>query len=524
MATLNLGRVRMVFKGEFSTLNGSTLEFFDAVTYGGSLYVVTATSVVVDDSDSGNRPPTVNGQTSFLQITTGVQFVGQWSDGGPNSTSDLIYYENQIVKYGPNTFIALTEVPTGRPNPLVDYNNDAGYWQILAKGFGNYVPDFDSTQNLDPGDMVTYDGTLWLAVDVVSPGENPDTNPDKFDRLDGRLDPKGQWTANTLYELSDTVVFHGSTYVVTAETTNNIPVNADGSINSSWELLVQGFDWVGEYNPTSYEGYYKGDILVYQGSTYVVLERVAFQQNPANTAYKFQLLLSGDSIRESDFNTDGFIVRQNAVITVDTNTYLQENQDITISGDVTGTGKTAITTSLTVDAVINQTTATELETNGANTSFLGAIDVGNGVFELRKFDPSNVRPDLPADFSPTEGIERVSSDTGPVVTLGVNDKIIANLDDITETNLLPDIASGDEFMVRDFANERLYAISYQQLVNKLNTQITGNAVDGVTNFRAMIDTPSSYNTFGGAYLRVNEAENAIEFAEDDIFLQILAFG
>jgi hypothetical protein len=79
-------------------------------------------------------------------------------------------------------------------------------------------------------------------------------------------------------------------------------------------------------------------------------------------------------------------------------------------------------------------------------------------------------------------------------------------------------------MYRDAANETLQSISYQQLVNKLNTQIVGSNVDGVTNFRALIDTPNSYAGFKGGYLRINQAENAIEFAEDDILLQILIFG
>ena len=66
MATLNLGRVRLNFKGEYSTLNGTDLEFFDAVTHSGSLYVVTATGITtVVDTDSGNRPPSTTGQSSL---------------------------------------------------------------------------------------------------------------------------------------------------------------------------------------------------------------------------------------------------------------------------------------------------------------------------------------------------------------------------------------------------------------------------------------------------------------------------
>jgi len=523
MATLNLGRVRMVFKGDFESYNGQQLEFFDAVTFAGSLYVVKVETVTVDDSDNGNRPPTPNGQASFLQITEGVSFLGAWSED-QTGLSDRIYYKNQIVQYGPNTFIALQTVPIGRANPNVDLYTGSGYWEVLAKGFGNYIPNFNSTQDLDPGDIISYDSTVWLAIETVAVGENPSTDPDKFERLDGRLDPKGNWQAGTLYETSDVVVFHGTTYVVIAPSTSNKPVNQTGDINQDWQLLVQGFDWVGEFDPTSYEGYYKGDIVVYDTSTYVVLEKTQFQQNPYNTPTKFQLLLNGDSLQESDFTVDGFLVRKDAVITIDENTYLQENQNINLTGDATGSGKTNIAVTLTVDAVINQSTATESETNALQTTFLGAIETAPNTFELRKFSPELIRADLPNDFTPDGGIERISSETGPFVTLGLNDKIIANLDGTTETNLVPDLDAADQFMYRDAANETLQSISYQQLVNKLNTQIVGSNVDGVTNFRALIDTPNSYAGFKGGYLRINQAENAIEFAEDDILLQILIFG
>jgi len=522
MATLNLGRVRMAFKGEYSALNGTTLEFFDAVTYGGSLYVVTATTVVVDDSDTGNRPPTTNGQASFLRITTGVQFVGQWSDGGPNSTSDLIYYENQIVRYGPNTFIALQEVPTGRPSPIIDYNNNAGYWQILAKGFGNYIPNFNSDKQLDPGDVVTFAGSIWLATDAVNIGEDPNSDPNKFDRLDTRLDPRGEWNSNTSYDLNQSAVFHGSSYVVIADSTSNPPIDSNGDINEDWVLLVQGFDWVGQWNYNT--AYYKGEILVYNGGSYVVLEKTSAGQHPGNAPTKFEELLPGDAIRESDFNTDGFLVRQNSLLTIDTNSYLTENDTITLDGHISGSGKVSITTSLTVDAVVNQSLASSVQTNANGTTILGAIDTGGGNYELRKLNPDHLRADLPADFDDSQGIERVSLTTGPTVTLGINDKIIANLPTVTETNLIANIANADALMVRDFSTQELYKITWGQLIIKINDSITGNQVDGVTQFRSLLDTPGSYTGQAGNFVKVNGAETGLEFVEDDVFLQILVYG
>jgi len=155
----------------------------------------------------------------------------------------------------------------------------------------------------------------------------------------------------------------------------------------------------------------------------------------------------------------------------------------------------------------------------------GAIDTGNGNYELRQFDPNTIHPDLFTTFDDTEGIFRIPNEEGPTVTLGVNDKIIANLSAVTETSSnVADIDAADKFMFRKETTQSLLSISYQQLLEKLNTQIIGNQVDGVTNFRALIDTPSTYTGFEGGYVRINDAGNALEFSEDDIMLQVLIYG
>lgn len=48
----------------------------------------------------------------------------------------------------------------------------------------------------------------------------------------------------------------------------------------------------------------------------------------------------------TNFSTNGFVKRTSSGFTIDTNTYLTGNQTITLSGDVTGSGATAITTSI----------------------------------------------------------------------------------------------------------------------------------------------------------------------------------
>ena len=79
MATLNLGRVRLKFRGDFDQLNGQSLVFFDAVTFNGSLFVVTDSAGVTVNTNaaSGNQPPK-SSSTAFTKITEGFKFHSTW--------------------------------------------------------------------------------------------------------------------------------------------------------------------------------------------------------------------------------------------------------------------------------------------------------------------------------------------------------------------------------------------------------------------------------------------------------------
>jgi len=523
MATLNLGRVRLNFVGEFADNNGQTLVFFDAVTHAGSLYVVKTASVVVDDSDTGNRPPTTAGATDFLRISSGIEFSGEW-EGDSGGDSARIYYKNEVVRYGPNSFIALQEVPIGRTNPFLEVVNNTGYWKDLVKGFGNYIPGYDGTQNTTAGDIVRWNGNLYLGLAEGDPGKTPTTDPDLFDRIDGGLTVKGLYQSGTVYENREVVTFHGNTYVVVAAlSTSNQPVNQyTGDIDPDWELLTTGFNYVGYYNVLG--RYYPNDVVSFNGGLYACIELAAPGQAPSNVPEKYTEIIPSDVLREGDFQFDGFLKRTDGNFGIDSNTYLTGNESISITGEGSGSGSTSINFSLTVDAITNQTVATESEAGNSNTKIFGAVDVGGGNFELRQIDPSYIHPDLFTDFLTTQGIERATGETGPQVTLGLNEKVISTLSNVTETNNVADIFSGDKFMFRDTISQTLKSVTYQQLLEKINTQITGPNVQGVTNFRALIDTPSSYTGYENGYVRVNSSGNALEFVEDDIFVQILVFG
>ena len=533
MATLNLGRVRLNFKGNFVDLDGQNLVFFDAVTYAGSLYAVKVQNVVVNDTDSGNRPPTTTGQSSFIKITEGVTFTGLWS-ADSSAESDRIYYQNEIVRYGATSYIALQEVPKGRSNPNTEVINNTGYWSELVKGFGNYVPNFNGTQELSIGDIFRWQGSVYLTTDeVVLAGKTPSTDPDSFDRLDNGLAPQGKFEAGRQYNFLDTVNFHGKTYaVIEPYGTTNQPIEiSNGEINPDWELLTEGFEYAGELLPGLVEGYYPNDVVTFEGGVYIVIEKTYQYQTPITSPEKFDVLIPNDSVRGTDFNVDGFIVRENGSLVVDTTTYLAENQNIILTGDVTGSGKTNIDLTIAVESITDKPIASAALTRQGSTKVLAAVDPGDGNLVLRQINPNDVLTGVVITFNDTNGIERLVDEIGTDATLSLNQKAISTLPTIgTQLDGLPDLVSGDEFLIRDDSDNTLKSLSYQQLLEKINAQITGpigagdSTVSGVITFPALLDTPTTYIGQANSFVKVNQAENALEFVEDDIFLQILVYG
>ena len=287
MATLNLGRVRLNFKGDFDSLNGTALVFFDAVTFNGSLYVVTASAGVTVNTNaaSGNQPPK-SSSTAFTKITEGFKFHSSWD-------TTKIYYKNDIVLFGNTSYIALAEVSASADNPEVEIANSTGKWSPLAQGFGTFVADYAGNTAQAVGDVVLWQGIVYRVKTAITNSQNPNTTAASFDIVVPGLDPKGQWSAGTYY-YRQIAEFHGKSYVVknTAGTTNQPLNSSNGSVNTDWELLTDGFNFTGAYNNSSSDGYYPGDVVTYNAKLYAVTGRLPSGTNPTQSASNVTLLFT----------------------------------------------------------------------------------------------------------------------------------------------------------------------------------------------------------------------------------------
>lgn len=138
-------------------------------------------------------------------------------------------------------------------------------------------------------------------------------------------------------------------------------------------------------------------------------------------------------IRLSNLTTNGFVRATNAdgTLSVDTNTYLTGNQTVTLSGDVTGSGATSISTTIANNAVtfakfVQITTDTLVGRDTDGTGNVESISVAGGI----EFSGSgSIRTTaFTGDVTKTAG--------GTVLTIANDAVTFAKMQNVTSGNLL----------------------------------------------------------------------------------------
>lgn len=205
--------------------------------------------------------------------------------------------------------------------------------------------------------------------------------------------------------------------------------------------------------------------------------------------------LHSNALVDSDFTgTSGFLKKVGVnSYSLDENTYLTENETITISGDVgtlvTGvTGTTTFDLELNTDAIIGKSdTATISAIN--DRILIASYNAGN--YTLKKVSPQNLGVASGGGFGafdPARGIEQyaIVDDT---VTLQANYKII----DIQDAFSSSDLQSADEMLWRDDSTQTLKKMSYSNLSTRLATDIGGGGGGGGYVIGGIVDMSVSSN-------------------------------
>lgn len=209
----------------------------------------------------------------------------RWSWQGDWSSSTE-YELNDVVRYGGNMYIYVSEVPTTNQTPI----SNPSYWSLSFSGL-KFAGTYNNSTTYKPGEVVVYGAASFVCL-AVSSGNTP--TPGTFWELvsDG-IQYKGAYNAVTSYLKRDVVRYGGSAYIAKLNGAGNVPTDT-----TYWDVLVEGYPDVtshaGEVLTTdgtsvSWTDTLTLDTLTVQteftseGSTYVGANAAAYETSAALT-------------------------------------------------------------------------------------------------------------------------------------------------------------------------------------------------------------------------------------------------
>jgi hypothetical protein len=218
---IDLGKLRFSYNGVFD--NGKLYEVNDVVKYGGSAYVYTN-----NNSASGNNP---SNNTYWAKMVDGIQYEDDWS-------ASASYQTNDVVKYGPQTFIALSDNTNTVPT-------NAAIWDTFTGGI-EYVGVWASAASYFPKQVVRLGGSTYIAVLRHTSGASflVDHQAGKWTPFTAGFEYLGLWQALSPYLPGDIVNDGVSAYLSVAEFTSGEDFELEKLDTSKWELFVQGADYL----------------------------------------------------------------------------------------------------------------------------------------------------------------------------------------------------------------------------------------------------------------------------------------
>jgi len=272
----------------------------------------TSTAYVVDDivKYGGNTYVAVTNHTSqstspafytdldtnsYWELhTEGLYFKGDWA----GSTH---YKLNDLVKYGSFQYRTTTQhTSTSTFDPTK--------FEVYSEGL-QFEDNYNASTTYQDGDVVTYGGYSYVYINGTPSAGNTPTDNSYWDVLTTGFKALGTYSHGTSYKTGDTVQYGGNNYVATANHTNQYPANTDGSTNTSyWTLNLEGFNYRGSYNASTI--YNIGDVTRLTTSTYVAIQDRIQNVSPDSDGAKWQLIAQGDSA--AVLNTRGDIIKQGA--------------------------------------------------------------------------------------------------------------------------------------------------------------------------------------------------------------------
>ena len=179
-------------------------------------------------------------------------------------TGSTIYYKDDIVKHGGNTFVC-----TAGHTSTSDFDTDfATYWDKLTDG-QEWKGDWTDATVYKINDIVKYGGYLYVANEAHTANTLLENDQSKWDLYVEGFDWKNTWATATHYKVNDIAKYNGINYIcITAHT--SAATEADGLEidQAKWQKFTDGMQWQSDWAINT--RYRVNDVVKYGGQLYVV--------------------------------------------------------------------------------------------------------------------------------------------------------------------------------------------------------------------------------------------------------------
>jgi len=283
MAEFKLGRIRFVWKGDWTT--STTYYVDDVIRYGGRTFIcaVGHTSAADFYTDLDYAP------TKWNQMSDGQEWRGDWS-------TSTFYKVNDLVKYGGLVYIA-NESHTSNASEgsgseqqetTTGLEADQSKWTLFAEGL-DWKGAWTTTTRFKVGDIVKYGGYSYVAntghTSAATDSLGLENQSSFWDIFNPGIEYKGAWSNATRYKVNDVVKEGAGLWICIAQHTSTADFGADlGS--SYWEQFVEGFEFEDTWSDAT--TYQHGDIVRYGGNQYVS-KTVNVNNNPRTETDEWSL-------------------------------------------------------------------------------------------------------------------------------------------------------------------------------------------------------------------------------------------
>ena len=225
--------------------------------------------------------------------TEGLYFKGNW-------TGSTFYKLNDLVKNGAYQYRCKLQ-HTSASTFAIGSN-----WEVYAEGL-QWEDSYSSSTTYQDGDVVTYGGYTYVYVNATPAAGQTPTDNSYWDVITTGFKALGAYSHGTAYKTGDTIQYGGNNYVATANHSSQYPANTNGTTNTSyWTLNLEGFNYRAAYNASTI--YNIGDTVRLTSSTYVAIQDRIVNVSPDADAAKWQVIAQGDS--GAVLSTRGDIIKQ----------------------------------------------------------------------------------------------------------------------------------------------------------------------------------------------------------------------